>query len=77
MQMVFQDPYSSLDPSHTIGDTVSEPLVLHSGLKAGPRRERTRELLALVGLGRPPSTGTRTSSPAGSASGSPSPGPWP
>ncbi len=54
MQMVFQDPYSSLDPSHTIGDTVSEPLVLHSGLKAGPRRERTRELLALVGLGDVP-----------------------
>lgn len=54
MQMVFQDPYSSLDPSHTIGDTVSEPLVLHTDLKAGPRRQRTRELLALVGLGDVP-----------------------
>ena len=54
MQMVFQDPFSSLDPSHTIGDTVSEPLVLHSGLKAAERRERTRELLALVGLGAVP-----------------------
>jgi peptide/nickel transport system ATP-binding protein len=54
MQMVFQDPYSSLDPSHTIGDTVSEPLVLHTDLKAGARRARTRELLALVGLGDVP-----------------------
>jgi oligopeptide/dipeptide ABC transporter ATP-binding protein len=54
MQMVFQDPYSSLDPSHTIGDTVSEPLVLHTDLKAGPRRQRTRELLALVGMGDVP-----------------------
>ena len=54
MQMVFQDPYSSLDPSHTIGDTVSEPLVLHTDLRAGERRERTRELLALVGLGDVP-----------------------
>ena len=54
MQMVFQDPYSSLDPSHTIGDTVSEPLVLHTDLKAPERRERTRELLALVGLGDVP-----------------------
>ncbi len=54
MQMVFQDPYSSLDPSHTIGDTVSEPLVLHTDLKAPRRRERTRELLALVGLGDVP-----------------------
>ena len=54
MQMVFQDPFSSLDPSHTIGDTVSEPLVLHSDLKPAERRERTRELLALVGLGAVP-----------------------
>ena len=54
MQMVFQDPFSSLDPSHTIGDTVSEPLVLHSGLRAHERQERTRELLALVGLGAVP-----------------------
>ncbi len=54
MQMVFQDPFSSLDPSHTIGDTVSEPLLLHSELKAVERRERTKELLALVGLGEVP-----------------------
>jgi peptide/nickel transport system ATP-binding protein len=54
MQMVFQDPFSSLDPSHTIGDTVSEPLVLHTDLNADQRRARTRELLALVGLGAVP-----------------------
>jgi peptide/nickel transport system ATP-binding protein len=54
MQMVFQDPFSSLDPNHTIGDTVSEPLVLHTALSAEQRRARTRELLALVGLGAVP-----------------------
>jgi len=54
MQMVFQDPFSSLDPSHTIGDTVSEPLVLHTDLDSRQRRQRTRELLALVGLGAVP-----------------------
>ena len=54
MQMVFQDPYSSLDPSHTIGDTVSEPLILHTDLSADQRRARTRELLARVGMGDVP-----------------------
>ena len=49
MQIIFQDPYSSLNPRMTVGQTLAEPLVLHS-LHAGRRRERVRELLRTVGL---------------------------
>ena len=55
LQMVFQDPYSSLDPRRTVLQTVSEPLALlrGSGHVAGvaQRRERAREALDAVGLG--------------------------
>jgi len=50
MQMIFQDPYSSLNPRHTIGKIVGEPMVVH---KVGSEREihqRVVELLDLVGL---------------------------
>jgi oligopeptide transport system ATP-binding protein len=50
MQIVFQDPYSSLNPRMTVGDIVSEPLVVHG---IGSRRDRTgrvRELLDVVGF---------------------------
>ncbi|MGC3955903.1 MAG: ATP-binding cassette domain-containing protein [Propionicimonas sp.] len=50
MQMVFQDPYSSLNPRMTIGGAVLEPLVVHSVGEPGSRKERVRELLATVGL---------------------------
>jgi oligopeptide/dipeptide ABC transporter ATP-binding protein len=50
MQMVFQDPYSSLDPSAVVADIVGEPLRVHEGLKGKARDERVRELLRLVGL---------------------------
>jgi len=50
MQMVFQDPFASLDPRMRVGAIVEEPLVIHRlGAKA-ERRERVRELLRLVGL---------------------------
>jgi oligopeptide transport system ATP-binding protein len=50
MQMIFQDPYASLNPRMTVGSIVSEPLEVHSiGTKA-ERLERVRELLAIVGL---------------------------
>jgi oligopeptide transport system ATP-binding protein len=51
MQMVYQDPYGSLDPRMTVGDIVGEPLVVH-GL-AGDRRkyrERVADLIRMVGL---------------------------
>ena len=49
LQMIFQDPYSSLNPRMTVGQTLTEPLTLH-GLSTGRRAERAAELLDLVGL---------------------------
>ncbi len=49
MQMIFQDPYSSLNPRMTIEQTLVEPLTLH-GLAVGRQRERAAELLDVVGL---------------------------
>src|SRR5437867_6358202 len=50
MQIVFQDPYSSLNPRMRAGDIVEEPLVIHKlGTKA-ERRARVAELFGLVGL---------------------------
>ncbi|GEL17225.1 ABC transporter ATP-binding protein [Pseudonocardia asaccharolytica] len=51
IQMVFQDPYSSLDPSMVIADSIGEPLEIHGGLRGGERDRRVAELLSLVGLG--------------------------
>jgi oligopeptide transport system ATP-binding protein len=50
MQIVFQDPYSSLDPRMTVGDIVSEPLQIHGIGTRGDRRSRVRELLDVVGF---------------------------
>ena len=49
LQMIFQDPYSSLNPRMTVGQTLTEPLQLH-GLAQGRQQERAAELLDLVGL---------------------------
>ncbi len=50
MQIIFQDPYASLNPRMTVGDIVSEPLKIH-GLATGKDAEaRVQELLRLVGL---------------------------
>lgn len=49
IQVVFQDPYSSLNPSMTVGDTLAEPLVA-SGKSGSDARSRVRELLDRVGL---------------------------
>ncbi len=51
IQMVFQDPYTSLNPRLTVFDLVSEPLVVHQTVRtAAARRERVAELLGLVNL---------------------------
>jgi oligopeptide transport system ATP-binding protein len=50
MQIVFQDPYSSLDPRMTVGDIVSEPLEVHGVGSRRNRRARVRELLDVVGF---------------------------
>jgi oligopeptide/dipeptide ABC transporter ATP-binding protein len=49
MQMVMQDPYTSLNPRMTVGDIVGEPFAVH-GDPEGGRRTRVRELLEIVGL---------------------------
>ncbi len=50
MQVVFQDPYSSLNPRMRVRDIVEEPLVIHRVGTRAERRERVAELFGLVGL---------------------------
>ncbi|MGH3727801.1 MAG: ABC transporter ATP-binding protein [Micromonosporaceae bacterium] len=51
IQMVFQDPYTSLNPRMTVGDIVAEPFAIHPDVApAKDRRRRVQELLDLVGL---------------------------
>ncbi len=50
MQIVFQDPYASLNPRMTVGNIVSEPLKTHKMGEAGDRKRRVQELLEVVGL---------------------------
>jgi oligopeptide/dipeptide ABC transporter ATP-binding protein len=49
IQMIFQDPYASLNPRMMVGDIIAEPLLV-SGVPASERQARVRELLDLVGL---------------------------
>jgi len=50
MQMVFQDPYSSLDPLTQVGQSVAEPLETHDSMSRAERETRVAELLSMVGL---------------------------
>ena len=50
MQMIFQDPYASLNPRHSIGRIVGEPLRVHQKQTRADLRTRVRELLDIVGL---------------------------
>lgn len=50
LQMIFQDPYSSLNPRMTVADIIAEPLVLHKVGTAKERKKRVDELLERVGL---------------------------
>ncbi|MEP7172571.1 MAG: dipeptide ABC transporter ATP-binding protein [Aestuariivirga sp.] len=52
LQIVFQDPYASLDPRMNVSDIISEPLDIHSIGNKHERRAKVLELLALVGLDR-------------------------
>ncbi|HXF98655.1 MAG TPA: oligopeptide/dipeptide ABC transporter ATP-binding protein [Gaiellaceae bacterium] len=57
MQMVFQDPYASLNPRHSVGRIVAEPLRVHGVAGRSEASQRVRELLQLVGL--PPDAAAR------------------
>jgi len=50
MQMIFQDPYASLNPRMTVGNIIGEPLEVHHVASGKERQERVQELLKLVGL---------------------------
>jgi oligopeptide transport system ATP-binding protein len=50
MQMIFQDPYASLNPRMTVGSIIGEPLEVHNVAAGKERQERVQELLKLVGL---------------------------
>ncbi len=50
MQMIFQDSYASLNPRHSVGKIIAEPMVIHGIMNERQRRDRVMELLELVGL---------------------------
>jgi oligopeptide transport system ATP-binding protein len=50
IQMIFQDPYASLDPRMTIGQIIEEPFVIHNMLEKNEREARVKQLLEIVGL---------------------------
>ena len=50
MQIIFQDPYASLNPRMAVGEIIAEPLVIHRAGNRSARKQRVGELLELVGL---------------------------
>jgi oligopeptide transport system ATP-binding protein len=50
MQMIFQDPYASLNPRMNVGEIISEPLSIHTDMNRAQRMERVHQLLEMVGL---------------------------
>jgi oligopeptide transport system ATP-binding protein len=50
MQMIFQDPYASLNPRHSVGKIIAEPLLIHGVMKGEDLAQRVADLLELVGL---------------------------
>jgi oligopeptide/dipeptide ABC transporter ATP-binding protein len=50
MQIIFQDPYSSLNPRKTVGHIIGEPFVIHGIVSGNERRERIKQLMDVVGL---------------------------
>ena len=50
MQIIFQDPYASLNPRMTVESIISEPLYIHFGMEKAKQRERVADLLKTVGL---------------------------
>jgi oligopeptide transport system ATP-binding protein len=50
MQMIFQDPYASLNPRMSVGAIIGEPLAIHGLAKGAGRKERVAELMRIVGL---------------------------
>jgi oligopeptide transport system ATP-binding protein len=53
ISMIFQEPMTSLDPLYSIGHQIAEPLIYHRHLSKAAARDRTLELLAMVGIANP------------------------
>jgi oligopeptide/dipeptide ABC transporter ATP-binding protein len=53
ISMIFEDPLNSLDPAFTVGELIGEALILHKGMSKRQARERSAELLRLVGIPDP------------------------
>ena len=76
MQMIFQDPYASLNPRMTVYDTLAEPLLLHGLVNKAGLDQAIRELMDNVGWPAPLCASIPMSSRAGSANASPLGVPW-
>src|SRR5699024_11207278 len=50
MQMIFQDPFASLNPRQKIGNVLEEPMIIHTDLSKSERQEKVKQLLREVGL---------------------------
>jgi peptide/nickel transport system ATP-binding protein len=50
MQIIFQDPFGSLDPRFRVENVIAEPLIIHEKMNSDARRQRVKELLRAVGL---------------------------
>ncbi len=68
IQIVFQDPYSSLTPRQKIGAALEEPLAINTSMAKAERRKRAADMLTRVGLRPSIIAAIRTCSPAASAS---------
>jgi len=77
MQIIFQDPFSSLNPRMTLMDIVSEPLVIHGLAKGAELKSQVRELLEAVGLKAQYMNRYPYASVAGNGSVLALPAPWP
>ena len=73
-QIIFQDPYSSLNPRRTVGSIIGEGLAIHRTGTLAQRRERVRKIMEVVGLQPDSLTDILTNSAAVSASASASRG---
>lgn len=75
MQIIFQDPFGSLNPRFLVKDVIGEPLKIHTKMSAKEIDARVVELMEMVGLDQRAATVIRMNFPAVSASGSGLPGP--
>ena len=76
IQMIFQDPFSSLNPRMPVGEIIGEPLHIHGRGSREEIQERVKALMGMVGLNVQYLRRYPHSSPAGSGSGSGSRAPW-